>query len=111
MTATETAVPGINHIARAQALFDAVLRTRADVPGEVRIHCATAIAELGEPFAEVATARDLANDPVFDRDPAGAAVEAVLRAGLRELGRLSGGEFDRVFRAAEAGYDALSALR
>lgn len=100
-----------NQQARAQALFDAVLRTRADVPGGVRLHCAVAVSVLGEPFADVAAARDVATEAVFEIDPAGDQVEAALRAGLHELGRLPADQFREVFRAAEAGHDALSALR
>ncbi len=100
----------VNHRARAQALFDAVLRTRADIAEAVRIHCAAAVSELGEPFPDVAGARDDTHDPVFDLDPAGDDVEAVLRAGLYELARLSAHEFDRACGAVQAGHDALLAL-
>lgn len=96
--------------ARAQALFDAVLRSRADVSDNVRLHCAAAVSVLGESFAEVAAVRDVETDRVFDLDPAGDRIEATLRAGLRELGRLPAEEFRRAFRAAEAGHAALSAL-
>ena len=98
------------HRARAQALFDAVLRTRADVPDRVRIHCAAAVSELGVPFADMAAARASAGDSLFDLDPAGSGVEAAIRAGLRELGRLPAEEFSRAMSAAGAGHDALQAL-
>lgn len=111
MDPNEPNVTATNRAARAQALFDAVLRTRADVPDGVRIHCAAAVNVLGRPFPEVAAVRDSTDDPVFTLEPAGADVEAALRAGLHELGLLPPAKFREVFPAAEAGHDALSALR
>lgn len=111
MNPTEPDATAVNRAARAQALFDAVLRTRADLPDGVRIQCAAAVSVLNQPFREVSDARDNTDDPVFDLDPAGADIEAAVRAGLHELGLLPAAQFREVFRAAEAGHDALSALR
>ena len=108
MTPTETD-PVSSRRVRAQALFDAVLRSRAEVADDVRLHCAAAVSVLGEPFADVAAVRDAATEEVFDVDPADDRIEATLRAGLQELGRLPAEEFRRAFRAAEAGHAALSA--
>ena len=106
---TDPATPNLR--ARAHALFDSVLRSRAPIPDAVRIHCAAAVSVIDAPFAEVAAAREVAADPLFDLEPTSDHVEAVIRAGLRELGRLPGADFDQVSAAAEAGHDALAALR
>ena len=83
------------------------------MPDGVRIHCAAAVSVLGEPFPDVAAARDAADGPGLRPRPGGRPTsKRLLRAGLHELGRLPAERVPtEVFRAAEAGHDALSALR